>query len=255
MPWNASGLDWVWVLGHLGGWLLVLARVTGVCVTAPVLAAPGLELRFRLGLSLLLTIVIAPLVPVSPGMTHWSATVWSVLAELLTGATLGWSAGLIVGGAQLAGDLVGSQSGLSAATFFDPESGEELTAMGRLYGWIAIAVFLSLDGPLLLVESMVQSYQAIPAGGLGVSRGSVLSVFSELTRVLELALRAAAPPAVALVVAGLAMGWLSRAAPSFPLVALTLPVRAMLGIVLVVLGVSSLAFTLASAWQALLEYG
>ena len=59
--------------------------------------------------------------------------------------------------------------------------------------------------------------------------------FAQVGRALELALRAAAPPALALVLAGIVLGWLGRTAPSLPFVALALPIRACLGIVLVLL--------------------
>jgi flagellar biosynthetic protein FliR len=252
MTWDVSGWDWLWIAGHAHGWSLVLARVLGLCLTAPVLSAPGLEVRFRFGLSILLTILIAPVVGlVSAGSLGWIGLAGAGVAEILTGMMLGWAAGMIVAGAQLAGDLVAAQSGLSASTFFDPDTGEELTALGRLYGWVALVVFLSLDGPLVLVRALVQSYRAIPAGGLFSSPGSIDQVFSVLVGVLDLALRAAAPTAIALILAGVVMGWISRAAPSFPLLALTLPVRAMLGIVLVLLSLAALGVTLGSAWQSI----
>jgi flagellar biosynthesis protein FliR len=251
MAWDLSGIDWLWISGHAGGWSLVLARVTGLCLTAPVLATPGLDVRFRFGLSVLLTILIAPVVGSAALVSlGWLGFAGAGIAEILTGVMLGWAAGLIVAGAQLAGDLVAAQAGLSASTFFDPETGEELTALGRLYGWVALMVFLSLDGPLGLVRALVQSYHAIPAGGLFVSDRSITQVFDLLVGVLELALRAAAPTAIALLIAGIVMGWLSRAAPSFPLLALTLPIRALVGIVLVLLGLSTLAATLAVGWES-----
>ena len=97
--------------------------------------------------------------------------------------------------------------------------------LGRLYGWIALAVFLALDGPLVLVRALVESYQAIPAGRLLISQETAELAFGQVGRALELSLRAAAPPALALTLAGVVLGWLSRAAPSLPFVALALPIR------------------------------
>ena len=60
--------------------------------------------------------------------------------------------------------------------------------------------------------------------------------------------RAAAPAALALALAGLALGLLGRAAPSLQLLSLAVPVRATLGLVLVVLGLAGVAATFAAAW-------
>ena len=55
--------------------------------------------------------------------------------------------------------------------------------------------------------------------------------------------------AVALAVAGIVMGWIGRLAPAVPLLALSLPVRSILGIVLIFLSLGTLAATLSQAWS------
>src|SRR5262245_48366579 len=128
MGWDIRGVDWSWLLGSVGPWALVLGRVLGFSLTAPGLAVPGLSWRFRLALAAVLGAVLLPVVgprlgppPDGPGAA------WAGLAEVLAGALLGWSAGLIVAGARMAGDLVAAQAGLATATLLDPESGEERT--------------------------------------------------------------------------------------------------------------------------------
>jgi flagellar biosynthesis protein FliR len=252
MALEISACDLAWAMSHAGIWALVFARVLGFCLTAPSLAVPELDWRFRLGLA---TLVWAVLVPVLETLVvppaSWSITsgVWAGLAEVLTGAVLGWAAALIVAGARLAGELVAAQAGFSTATLFDPVSGEETTPLGRLYGLIAMAVFLALDGPLVLVRALVESYQAVPMGQLLISNETAVLAFAQVGRALELALRAAAPPALALTLAGIAIGWLGRAAPSLPFITLALPLRAVLGIVLIFLSLSTLVATFSTAWS------
>ena len=66
---------------------------------------------------------------------------------------------------------------------------------------------------------------------------------------LSLALEAAAPVALALALAGIVMGWLSRAATSLPFAALALPVRTLIGVVLLSLSLATLFATFSGAWQ------
>jgi flagellar biosynthetic protein FliR len=253
MGWDIPGrVDWSWCIGHAGTCVLVLARVLGLCLTAPGLAVPGLDWRFRLVLGTVLGAVLSPVVAtqvVPPA--DWPAAAWAGVAEVLTGGVLGWSAGLIVAGARLGGELVAAQAGLSTATLFDPESGEELTPLGHLYGLVAIAAFLVMDGPLALVRALVDSYAAVPVGQLVISDQTAVLAFGRVGAALELAIRAAAPPAIALVMAGIVLGWLGRTAPSLPFLALALPIRACLGIALVFLSLTTLVLTLAAAWDTL----
>jgi flagellar biosynthesis protein FliR len=256
MDWGIPA-GWDWAGGATadrmiaGG--LVLARVLGLCLTAPGLAVPGLSWRFRLGLAVMLGVLLAPLTAgrvAAP--TEWAGVAWAGVGEILTGALLGMMAGLIVAGARAAGDLVSAQAGLSTTTLFDPESGEELTPLGRLYGWVALVAFLALDGPLALVRAVAGSYEAIPAGRFPLSHQTVAGAFGQVGRGLQLALRAAAPAAIALIMAGIAIAWLSRTTPMLPFLALALPIRIVFGIVLVLLGIAALAMTLTGAWDGLL---
>jgi flagellar biosynthesis protein FliR len=244
--------DWAWVTAQASVWTLVLARTLGLCLTAPAMAVPELDWRFRLMLAACLSAVLAPVVGASIETPASSmATSWAVASEILAGGFLGCSAALIVAGARAAGDLVGAQAGLATATFIDPESGEILNPIGRLYGWLALAVFLALGGPILLIRALLESYHTVPAGQLLLSSEMVTTAFAQVGRVLELALRAAAPAALALVLAGIVVGWLGRAAPSLPFTALALPLRSLTGIALVILSAAALAGTITAAWTVL----
>jgi flagellar biosynthesis protein FliR len=246
---DPTWLDATWISARSPIWILVLARIGGVCMTAPMAAAPGVDRRLRivlaLGLGLVLLPVLEPMVSVPP---VGPAIAWMAALELLVGALLGWAAGLIVAGARQAGDLVAAQAGLSASVFLDPEAGAELTPLGHLYGLVALGVFLSLNGPLVLVGALVESYRTIPAGSLMVDDGTVTRTFTQLGGALLLTLQAAAPVAIALALAGLVLGWIGRLAPGIPLLALSLPARAILGIVLVFLGLATLVSTLSRSW-------
>jgi flagellar biosynthesis protein FliR len=210
---------------------------------------PGLDWRFRLILALTLAVLVAP--SVGPGISFTptiSRAAWVAATEVLLGLVLGWSATLIVEGARQAGELVGAQAGLSATAFFDPWSGDQLTPLGQLYGLIALAVFLALDGPLVLVGALVESYRTLPPGEFVLNQDFVNRVFSQLGGALALALRAAVPPVISLALAGAVVGWLGRIAPSVPVLALSLSIRSILGIALVLLSLVTLVATLSRAW-------
>ena len=241
-----------WIATQAGVSALAFARAAGLAWTAPGWTTPGLSARSRVVLAALLALILVPVVrnDQSAASMGWSAVASACAGELVVGAALGWSAALVVAGARQAGELVGAQSGLSAAALFDPEAGEELSALGHLYGLVALGIFLSLDGPLALVRSLVESYRVFPAGGGVFSERSTVLAFGRVGDALALSLRAAAPTALALALSGLALGLLGRAAPSLQQVALSMPVRAMLGLAVILLSLAGLAATLARSWAA-----
>jgi flagellar biosynthesis protein FliR len=250
VPWESGELDWTWLPDHASVCGLVLARILGLCLTAPGLAIPELDWRFRVVLVAALGVIVIPVVgPSIVAPVGWQSLATALFLELLAGAVLGYLAATIVAGARMAGELVAAQAGLSTSTLLDPETGEEIGPLGRLYGWIAVVAFLGLGGPLILVKVLAESYESLPAGGLLVSADTARLAFAQLGHALELALVAAAPVALALALAGIIMGWLSRAASSLPFVALALPIRTLIGVVLILLSLTTLYATLSRSWQ------
>jgi flagellar biosynthetic protein FliR len=242
------------LMSQAGGWVLVFARVLGLCLTAPALAADALGWRFRIGIAAALAVVLVPMADNSfASTTDCSSAGWAGISELLTGGLLGWSAALIVAGARLAGDLVCAQAGLCSAALFASGVGEELTPFGRLYEWLAVALYLMMDGPFLMLCALVESYGPIPSGRLLMLQDSAGLAFGEVTHALGLALRVAAPAGLASFFSNIVVSWINRAFRPFPFLALALSVRGLLGIAFALLCLSALAVTLAGAWATLLS--
>ncbi len=268
-----------WLLAEGASWLLTAARAFGLAWTAPAWSTPALGARLRLGLALMLAVVIGPVLApagrpiglaVPDGNDPTVVLAWIRLAgcgivELLVGAGLGLATGLILAGARQAGELVGIQAGLTPAAVFDPDSLADggLTPAGHLYGLVALVLFLALDGPLTLVDTLAESYQVVPVGGglidpkgpavatdapVSPPAAAVRWVFARVGRATELAARIAAPVAVALMLAGLAVALILRSTPASPVAGLAWPLRSMLGLALVWLGMAALVATLGGVW-------
>lgn len=243
----------LWILTQGGTTALVLARVSGLAWTAPVLGTAGLGGRIRLGLAVLLTALLVPLVgselkvPSNPFQLARSC-----LAEVIVGAAMGLSVAFVMAAARQAGELVGAQAGLSTASLYDPDAGDEMTPLGHIYGLIALATFLALGGPIQLVGSLVESYRAVPAGGVALTEENVTFAFGRVGWALALALRVAAPAGLALIVSTLALGLLTKASPLLQIGNLTLPVRTAIGVFLVVIGLTALVATISAAWWSVL---
>jgi flagellar biosynthetic protein FliR len=236
-------------LGLSGAWVLVLARASGLAWLAPGWETPALGGRLRLALCLLLTAALVPAIgPTLSAPAGIAALAQACLAELVIGAALGFTAALVVACARQAGEIVGAQAGLSPAALVNADAGAELSPFGHLYGLVALATFVALDGPLALVGALVESYRVVPAGGLPMTADTAAWAFGQVGQALGLAVQIAAPVALALVLAGIALGLLARVTPTLPFQVLALPMRTVAGLLLVFLGAATLVTALASAW-------
>ena len=242
-----------WLLVNAGLAALAFSRALGLAVTAPAFATSGLDPRYRVLLAAMIAFLLWPVIEASGAndpIRSGPALGLACCVEAIVGGALGWSAALIVAGARQAGEIVASQTSFSAAALLDPEAGDELTALGHLYALVALGVFLALDGPVALVRSLAESYRVIPAGGGSLSVETAEAAFKQVGLALELAIKGAAPVAVAMTLAGVALGLLGRAAPSLQLLAAAMPVRALVGLILVFLGLVAFGTTLTAAWTS-----
>ncbi len=238
-------LDLAW--GYLPV-VLACARVGGFVMVAP-LFGPEVDWRFRVVFGAMLAAATAPLA--TPGIAI--PTAWSipgmVIGEVLSGALVGLPAALLLGAARQAGELVAAGSGYSASAMFDPASGEVLSPLGRLHGLIALAAFLALDGPLRMVSALVASFGS-PTQAIDISLVDRLCRI--LTWALEITLQAAAPAALAMVMASATLAWLARVAPGAGAIVLAPTARMVIGLVVVILFLAVVARTFSDDWRAIL---
>jgi flagellar biosynthesis protein FliR len=133
------------------------------------------------------------------------------------------------------------------------------TPLATFFGLIALATFAALDGPIRLTIALADSYALglAPEGGasslaVGIGADAVRSAFLAVGQALGLALWLAAPVAVSLLVAQVAVGVLVRGAPALSSFTTWLSVRVTLGLILLLLGLSWALSGLASSWLSLL---
>lgn len=246
-----------------GAALLAVARPLGLASAAPGWAGAAVGPRMRVVIAAALAVVTLPAAPAWASLASAGAGAWAAiwLVELGVGVGLGLTAALVVAGARQAGELVGLQAGLAPASLLDPDgvgADEPITPLGHLYGLIATAVFLALDGPLRLVDALAASYRAAPPGlgwdgGDAGSRADLLGrlvpeLFGRVGSMLGLALQAAAPAGIGTLLAGVALAVLARSAGARPLSGLGWPARAAVGVALTLVMLGVLGTTLAAAW-------
>ena len=167
----------------------------------------------------------------------------AVAKESVIGLALGFIVGLVFWAAQAAGWLVDAARGANLAEAMVPQQGERSSPLGSLYFQLAVVLFIALGGHRLFIAAMARSYEALPlhrfpdaSGWLGLAR-LCIRLSGDLVLV---ALSLAAPVVAAVLVTDLALGWVNRFAPQINVFFLAMPLKALLGIAVVVLGLSLL---------------
>ena len=211
---------------------LLLVRPGTLIMTSPAFGSGWSPSQVRVGLTLMLALAMAPVVPV-PIVGAPVAIGLVAGRELAIGLAMGLAIRALITGAELAGHLSGNQLGLSYGSMVDPQSGVRNNVLAGLYGNLALLTFFLINGHHAFVRGLASSYAAMPIGGGHVDPSIPRAVMQMLGLIFVLGLRLAAPLIIVLLVVELAMGLITRAAPSFNLMAVGTPVRLLVGLLVI----------------------
>ena len=247
------------LLLHVPAFLMVLFRITGVFVLAPVLGSPTIPIRVKVFLAVTLTLCVYPMLIVSPtaspGLKHImesGLSLWTlgplVGAELLIGYAVGYLASLPLAGIQSGGHLIDQQMGLGIAGLYNPELDEQGGVTSEVLFIAALAIFVLLGGHATMLSVLVHSFDRVPPGGLldaEAVAGLLRLALGLLTVMFELALRVSAPLLCLIFIERVAMGFIARTVPQMNILSVGFAVNILTG----------LAITAAAVGLALAAYG
>jgi flagellar biosynthetic protein FliR len=120
---------------------------------------------------------------------------------------------LVLGGAIMGGELAGIQMGLGIAQVVDPRTQLQMTPVALWMQFVALQVFLAVDGHHLLVQAVLRSFELAPPGSLELSGREVGGLLAAVGGLFEVAVRIAAPVLGGLLITDAALGLLARAVP------------------------------------------
>ena len=225
----------------VGGYLWPLFRVAALLSVAPVLGGQLVPMRVKVGLALLVTLVIAPLIPPTPVVDPLSlAGVLVTLQQVFIGVAVGFALRVAFSALELGGQIIAMQMGLGFATLVDPQNGVQVPLVSAFYNLIGTLIFLALDGHLILLKIIAESFHALPISAEGLIAGDLWGIANWGGQLFTGALLIALPIIAALLVVNLAFGIMSRAAPQLNLFAVGFPITLILGFVIILLSLPTL---------------
>ncbi|MFQ5733023.1 MAG: flagellar biosynthetic protein FliR [Planctomycetaceae bacterium] len=162
---------------------------------------------------------------------------WVAVGEFSLGLVLGVGVLIILSGLQLAGELIDQQTGLSLGEISNPGLEINGSITGQflfLFGTTLLLVMEPLNGHLMMVGSLVETFQTLPVGEAGLASSTVDLLNTLVHQSLMLGIRVAAPLLAVMSLVALTMGFLGHTVPQLNVLVIGFPVRA--SVSLVVLG-------------------
>lgn len=230
-------------------WLAIilwpLFRLTAFMLTAPVLGHSSIPVTVKIGLGVLVTILIAPILPPMPDIAIWSWSGFAIIVEqILIGASLGMVLAVMFAAITAAGDFVGLQMGLGFATFVSPDAGADTALLSRLFYVFCLLMFLAFNIHLLAIQTLVFSFQVLPIGlsALDIDGFNLLVRFGSTIFINGLIL--ALPLMASVQIVNLTLGILNRSSPQMTVFSVGFPTSLTLGLFMLGVMVSNLGYYL-----------
>lgn len=228
-------MDAVWASTQLfWTFLVVLFRIAGLMVTAPVFGSPSIPTPVKLGFSTAFALALTPTAVGKVGAPpeEWLAFVGVLLGETLVGMLVGYLVSLFFSAVQMAGAFLDMQMGYGIYQLLNPFAPAPASLLAQFHALLLTVVYLQVNAHHWLLLALAESFGAVPVGGVVLDPARLQPLFSEVIgRIFLLALRIAAPATAVLIVVDAALAIVSRAVPQMPVFFVGAPAKIAMGLV------------------------
>lgn len=215
-------------------------RIGAVFISMPFFGDSLIPVWVRSLLALSIVVITAPLMPAMPAVDLFSLTsLFLAFEQAMWGLFFGLILHLFFAIFTTLGQIVSLQMGLGMAIMNDPVNGLSVAILGRIFLIFCTLLFLSLEGHLLVIDILIQSFVVWPVGS-GLTHLSLQGVVNLFGWMFAAALALALPAIVSMLLANISFGVMNRAAPSLNVFALGFPMTMLLGLFSVLLSISGI---------------
>ena len=209
-------------------------RISAMFVSVPLFSIQAVPARVRLILSVVVTLVVMPLIPSLPHVEMFSyAGFMTAVTQVMIGLTSGFIVQLVFAAVIFAGQGIALSMGLGFSTMVDPQNGQQVPVVAQLYTVTTTLIFISLNGHLLLIQMLLDSFKTLPIGIDGIDKAGIWSIIEWGSRMFAGGFLLAMPVVASLLLVNIIFGIAARAAPQLQIFSVGFPVTLMLGLLLI----------------------
>ncbi|ABR30711.1 flagellar biosynthesis protein FliR [Thermosipho melanesiensis] len=232
-------------------WGMLISRITGMFIITPLLSGRFIPTTVKVFLVLSLSYMMLPQTNSIPLNTPVIHIVLSLTNNFIVGFAMGLMAFMILGAFSIAGELLGVESGFGLATSMDPTM-EESPIIGQFVFLLAIFVFISLNGHLVVYEAILDSIKIFPLDLDFLDFNFTKFITTKFVEMFFIALKIGLPVIGYMFIINVLLGILSRLVPQMNVFMVGIPLKSLL-VFLIFLGMVPLWAETSAKLTILLE--
>ena len=239
------GLELNAVMSVMAKFMLASLRIGAFLVVSPIFGSTAIPVQVRVIVAAFLAVMVMAYSEV-PDIESFNEL--RIIGVIITELLIGIAAGLILtiwfSAAVLAGEKIATSAGLGYAAQIDPNSGGQTPVVSQMLSLFMIILFLGVNGHLVVLRTMLESYNYLPIGAMpawgafikgGVSAASAMFVAASIIML---------PIAVVMLLINLAVGVITRSSPQLNLFSFAFPMSLLAIFILFYLSVDSMSHAL-----------
>ena len=217
----------------IGAYLWPLFRVSAMVASAPVFGTRSVPTKVKVITAIAITSILVPILPVPEVDVFNPLSILIIAQQILIGLIIGFTVQLVFSAVITGGQIVAMLMGLGFSLMVDPQNGAQSPVLSQFYIVMVMLIYLAIDGHLVLVEVLADSFKTMPISAQGLVADDFMQVVRWGTNIFAGGMAIALPAIASLLVVNVAFGIMTRSAPQLNIFAIGFPITMMLGFILV----------------------
>lgn len=231
-------------LSFLSLFFLFMARFLPIVSLSPFFGSKVMPHPVKVCFAISMFVIFLPqmLFVISSPINFSLGLVLLILKELFVGILMGFLISMPFQIVQNAGILIDHQRGGASLMVNDPTIQNQSSPLGTMFNFVLIVVFFIIDGPFLFIDTIISSYEVIPPDRFinpnffnkdGAFWSSQVKILNSL---MVISVRLASPALLMILMTDFFLGIANRLAPQVQITFLGMPLKSLLGLLVVCLG-------------------
>lgn len=229
------------ILTAVASFIWPFIRISSMFISIPILSVRSIPAKIRLIAAFLITLTVIPLLQVNPELIIFSYEGLMVtIQQMVIGLSTGYILQMVFAVMVVGGQSIAYSMGLGFASLVDPATGVQVPVVAQIFMVSSTLLFLGVNGHLLVIEMLVESFKTLPIGVVGFSLDDIWSIIIWSSKMFSAGVLLALPVLAALLFVNISFGVAARAAPQLQIFGVGFPITIMLGMVLIWVSLSNI---------------
>ncbi len=222
------------ILSALASFIWPFVRISSMFISIPIFSVRSLPAKIRVMVSFLITLIVIPVIPDPPNIAVFSYQGFLVtIQQIVIGVSTGFVLQMVFSVMLVGGQSIAYSMGLGFASMVDPVTGIQVPVIAQVFVVSSSLMFLGVNGHLLLIEMLTESFKTLPVASIGFGLDELWSIIIWSSQIFVAGVLLALPVMAALLFVNISFGVAARAAPQLQIFGVGFPITIMLGMVLV----------------------